>query len=389
MPNCTNCGTNYPTLERTADGYDQCTSCANACLKCIVCGGRYVDAIYTTVRSGLDDGVAICHKCAITYKLLPQALRPTTFIRNPFKRWVGIELEFLLPNATKLPRGLFKLGHLKYDGSIRPVPSRPGYGVEFASAKAQGDTLIDMIHRACRTIHHAKGWANESCGAHIHIDMSASRQPERDRIKEWWRIMEPVFFALVPSHRRTQTEYARTTTTDPMWPTYETNSGHGGDRARYFALNLTAYARYGSFENRLHQGTITPRKLIEWVMLNLHFFDAFRHIDPPDASTWDNRTKLSKFFTAARIPLTLRKQLLRRLAYYNRPDARGRVYFNIARIARVEQLQPPEVLPPPTLTASLAEVVAASRLNVDDFLSQYTSVVNTWRTNAVSERSEP
>ena len=46
-----------------------------------------------------------------------------------------------------------------------------------------------------------------------------------------------------------------------------------GRSPRYASMNFTALNAHGTLENRMHQGTLSSRKIIKWAMLNSNILE--------------------------------------------------------------------------------------------------------------------
>lgn len=234
-----------------------------------------------------------------------ERLSNTTFQINKSRRTVGFEIEFCAP---RIPAQLRDFGRIKEDGSLSP-DRNSHYCKEFASSITAGDRTLQLIDEVCSILHDVKAYTNKTCGLHIHLGMQQSTEEERAFIDAWWCIFEKVFFAIVSPSRRANEFAQDTRSTD--------------SRERYRSLNLTAYEAHGTFEIRLHQGSIDATKIKQWVKILLAFFDIFGKIPPTPIRTnrvrrMDEREMLIYFYKKLQLKLTLRKYVLSRIKEFDK-----------------------------------------------------------------------
>lgn len=237
-------------------------------------------------------------------------------LRNTSTRTVGFETECIVRDGFDR-ENLLPWGRVGDDGSIHNF-HEDERSIEFASTPMRGDAVLDAINKVLTIIaREGDGRVNESCGTHVHISVENDTDEGRANIADWWNCFEPLFFHLVPKSRR-RNQYCRPAT-------YYRDQGY--DRSewrdmRYSALNVNeAYHEHGTFEVRLHQGTLNPERLSNWVMFLLSFFDTFCHIRCTGArrlafQDLSDREQLLFLFQQLRLPMSLRKELLHRERRY-------------------------------------------------------------------------
>jgi hypothetical protein len=124
---------------------------------------------------------------------------------------------------------------------------------------------------------------NESCGMHIHIgvDGALTRQEQAAVIRLYhgwqWAMTAMVL------ERRINNSWARlrsATATEQLAQEWESESWNNdslrswaGMQNRYYALNVAAFGRHGTFELRAHHGSLNGTNAAAWVAFNLAFFD--------------------------------------------------------------------------------------------------------------------
>lgn len=159
----------------------------------------------------------------------------------------------------------------KEDGSIR--------GKEFVSPPMHGNDGYDSVIEFCRRMERNGCDVDDSCGYHLHIDLSDTSKEQRKVIALAYHYTREFWAGCIDSERR-DTYYAR----------YSCNSKHGygddwdrdkimgGDdkpraRDRYVWLNWASFDRHSTVEVRSHEGTCDGRAVINWVKAHTKFVD--------------------------------------------------------------------------------------------------------------------
>lgn len=274
------------------------------------------------IEDGLHDDGVYCRNCSNRQeKMISQ-----TFNLNKFSRFVGVEIEFTTPTLPKLR----EWGHLKYDGSIRSDKSH--HLREFASFAFNGDLLLNMIDKVSRELYRVKAEVNKSCGLHVHLDMQQSTDAQQQNICAWWQIFEPVFFAICsPSRRQNQFANSTIAITDRTWR-----------RERYYALNISALGRHGTYEIRLHQGSVNGEKIKSWILVLLSFFEIFGEVPSSTkrltrVQNFSDRQKLLFFYHSLNLPLKLRKYVIKRIREFEHEE-NAQPVLNLTKIPKVPVL---------------------------------------------------
>lgn len=181
------------------------------------------------------------------------------------------DIKAVLTNYDHTMRnGTWKIGD---DGSVRRSLSqeeqRDFRSMELTSPKLWGYEGFREIRRVLSIWREIGGAVNASCGFHVHIDAFGFTRDELKRLVLVWAKIEPVIFYLVSKSRRhnsfccwlRKNSGAAANIIDPFISRIEMN--------RYHALNLDAVNHYKTVEFRIHQGTMNPDKVINWVIFCL------------------------------------------------------------------------------------------------------------------------
>ncbi len=323
---CANCGDSIRIENLTQR---LCPHCLNAnIIICTHCHRRF--------NRLPEELVTECNRCLTRPRLRPSP----TFTRNPFPTSVGIELEFCLP--TLPPRfDVSFWGSLTGDPSVRPQGLQSGDGREFRSHIYNGDLALDQFAGICRYLRRQKAYVNPSCGFHAHLGVRDLTDSQRENIRAWWERFEYVWFSFVPATRH-DNRYCR-------------KQGQSAFDARYYALN-TSLARHGTFECRLHPGTLDVSKTVNWVLALLYFFHAAKDIPCEESCRTETRAELIAFFRFTKLPFGLRKYLVSRARHFAhvalvKAHPRRPVRVTFAQQAQTI-LSPAQFIPTPTRTTT-------------------------------------
>lgn len=246
-----------------------------------------------------DDGY--CSACFESERY--QIIDSRTFDKNPHKRHVGFELEFLQPAEVNIDVDSYGLLH--GDGS---VSGSEGRGQELSTHAYNGDKLFEVIDAIGEKLKGCK--VNKTCGFHVHINMKNLEPNRRMNVYRAFRAFEHIFFGIVaPS--RTANNYCRRIGNE-IEPSHD----------RYRTLNLEAFHEHGTFEYRIHQGTVNPIRIKNWIRLLLDFTKTFKNIEMDETRIQEirnmtDRKKLTLFFQMIKTPLSIKKYIIQRIKTFN------------------------------------------------------------------------
>lgn len=319
---CRECMVVIPATEirrvrmRNNERRQVCPSCCErGAVLCPTCDGWNHRDI---MRNG-PNGHPICSQC-----LTSAPVADAGFTMNPFKRKVGVEFEFIAVRSG-YARKLSQFGEVKGDGSLRTTPGKGGECMELATQASRGDATFLMLDKIGLIFKEHGCYANKSCGLHVHFDMTGMEPVQLQRIRHWWIVYEPVFFAMVlPRRRKNQYCYSmRHAGFDQVMD---------GRTARYGALNVQAMARHNTYEVRLHHGTCNPKLVKRWIFLLLTFIEQAKDMDTatmrlpqPGTSAWvdftrrkPDRTLIVGMFQRFKLKLREKKYIIRRIRRFEK-----------------------------------------------------------------------
>lgn len=190
--------------------------------------------------------------------------------------YVGVEMEFI----SSMSRGkmleqlekanLHKYVNLTTDGSIRfhedgdddedsenNHDNEHGYELRICAKEGAIEKIVDSV---CSVLKRSR--VNDSCGLHVHLDMR-----NRNVETAYSRLIDNMD-TLIESvdEARLDNDFCKINTKKSFRE--HTNNGD-----RYWAVNTQAYDRHKTLEIRLHEGTLKPNKIKNWIKLLIHSVD--------------------------------------------------------------------------------------------------------------------
>lgn len=172
---------------------------------------------------------------------------------------IGLELE-LLCKATKseleaeiVRAKLEEFIQIKDDGSIN---NEEGYYPHEICILTKEHEFANIVERTCKLLHEQHAKVNKSCGMHVHLDMR-----HRDESLAFHNLVtaQPLLYSMNPKSRLNG-QYSRKTKNKSFAPTGNRNN-------RYLGVNPEAYKEHETLEIRIHSGTVSATKIINWVNL--------------------------------------------------------------------------------------------------------------------------
>ena len=199
-----------------------------------------------------------------------------------------------------IERVLNKIGcqgwQAKDDGSLQTeeINNEEVFGVEVITPPLTWDQVKTQIPKFFKTFMQFSTAEDESCGLHVHIDVSdLIRESSNEEIMNklmmlmlQYKSAEPVFDKMVAAHRK-ENEYANSVGFKELVQRYSqaifrlSNKGNLSDiiealgEDRYAKLNILSLNKQPTVEFRQHEGTDDPRKILLWVSNCLNFINIF------------------------------------------------------------------------------------------------------------------
>lgn len=196
--------------------------------------------------------------------------------KGSIKRYIGVEIEVLgisgIENVNKLNKWANKWNaSIVHDGSISST-----YGFEIRTSPAKGSKLVQQIKEVCDILKAGKARVDKSCGLHVHVDCRDFKRKDPSDFQKLsfvWAKLESKMFSLVSTGRR-DNNYCKPWGND-FWPSSirKVKSFDYRPNSRYMSLNLESFHAHKTVENRMHQGTINPKKILTWAAINSKIVD--------------------------------------------------------------------------------------------------------------------
>jgi hypothetical protein len=201
-----------------------------------------------------------------------------TFDRLNVKRLVGLEAECMYPYTDSIHTP--SNWATTYDGSISTGGDYEG--IELVSTPSSGDLLYSQVFDL---VDWAKGYdavVNSSCGLHVHFDSTNLNARQVAHIGIVYSKYQHLLKDMMPPSRQSSRwckdfsmnvdtlrnidteeelieEYYESMNCRPSTEKY--------NDARYCGLNLHSRYFHGSLEFRLHSGTLSKTKIVNWIRI--------------------------------------------------------------------------------------------------------------------------
>jgi hypothetical protein len=194
--------------------------------------------------------------------------------------YVGVEIEFALPNIThyrkakyKLTKAMEKAGilnyiHIGFDHSIRGrvAETRLGLyghtvfirdvGIE-VRVLSKEDELDVVLPKVYKVLNNLGAYVNDTCGLHVHLDM---RQREPYGCAARLLDMQATILKMVHKSRRNNHYCDRREKSSQLAGLECADAG-----TRYAAVNTKSYRKLRTIEVRAHHATMYASEVVDWV----------------------------------------------------------------------------------------------------------------------------
>ena len=317
--NLTSIGPHWPHIQDD-DGHYVCLSCCTWALS--LPDGHYFRQLSTPALPNcacggvgelpsVDGSTAMCMRCIqVPWSRAPHHIQAPA-IGDPHPTFpnhlsLGMEIECIV---KKWNPDISRLAVVKGDGSVRATHG--GKAIEIAMQPVSGALIPKVYKEAATLLKDMSAYVNSSCGLHMHVGVKKLKQEECTRVRAWWRVFEPIFFAMLPAWRRSN-GFCR-----PIGDTIEAR----WNADRYFALNISAQHKYGTYEFRLTDGSLDYDYMMFWASLFINFINSAVHIDMDETTLAflakaSDREILHFFFKALNIPRPLVRQATALILYH-------------------------------------------------------------------------
>lgn len=118
------------------------------------------------------------------------------------------------------------------------------------------------------------GVADVSCGLHVHIGVAHLSKMQRAKIVTNWGGLQAVNEGFVaPSRRNGMYSRHMSQSTINEYSTMMLRGTSTGTADKMMSLNIKPFSKIGTFEVRLHQGTLNGSKIVHWIHYLLGLFE--------------------------------------------------------------------------------------------------------------------
>lgn len=180
------------------------------------------------------------------------------------ERHVGIELEFTA-EATREALGvaLYNAGlsdcvELKRDGSISV--DTQGHTAHELAICAKETEYKSIVTKVTEVLGKVNAKVNRSTGMHVHVDVRSTSGRDRNKVFRNLVLAQGILYAMQPASRKENQYCRKTKETDLSAAAYI-------NRARYQGINPEAVKKYSTVEIRIHAGTVSAIKIVNWIDL--------------------------------------------------------------------------------------------------------------------------
>lgn len=189
---------------------------------------------------------------------------------NQFKsrRNFGIELE------TSYSDGACSMA----DSRNRVAGFNVGYdcsisGNEFQSEILNGKGGLDIVREFCGIAEQNDWEVDDACGFHLHMNMNQAGGRFRRAVLLGYCLTQDFWFRLVDPERVDNSYCYRLelTAEDIVGAASFSGLARRGDKFEW--MNYSSVNYHGTFENRLHEGTLDANEVCNWIKANLKFTD--------------------------------------------------------------------------------------------------------------------
>lgn len=204
-----------------------------------------------------------------------------------------------------------------HDGSLS---SRNG-SCEVVSPVLRGQDGLNAVRTVMKLLREAGATVNASCGMHIHIGMdTVSREGQAAVIRShaYWNA---AFDAYIPSRRcdnsyATKRRYRIAEQLADNWTNPDADRSYiSRNEGRYYTLNVNSFHKYGTFEFRMHHGSLNGLNATAWVALHHGFVAAAAAGDLPDIAMHTHGNDYNEWTEGHRNGNTVARELQVKLAH--------------------------------------------------------------------------
>lgn len=146
-------------------------------------------------------------------------------------------------------------------------------GKEFVSEVLNGDEGLEEITKLCKFAGQHDWTVDAKCGFHAHFDAGDLNDDQRKAVAIAYKLTYNAWSSFVSKSRRAN-DYAGPSEFEVADCANATSFTDWADsQDRYQWMNFSAYTKHGTFECRMHSGTLNASKVRNWVVAHVRFID--------------------------------------------------------------------------------------------------------------------
>lgn len=160
---------------------------------------------------------------------------------------------------------------IEHDSSVTRGMYPRAIGGEIVSPILRGTDGFDQITKVLKAVRTAGGTINKKCGLHVHVDMRNLTPLGRAKVVTSWQAWQNEIAKIVAKSRHNNHYCRMLNKNETDYWVRQIKAGNEAVGERYRTLNMTPFRRIGTYEFRLHQGTLNAAKVIGWVKFLIAF----------------------------------------------------------------------------------------------------------------------
>lgn len=167
------------------------------------------------------------------------------------------------------------------DASVTSRGTGVGSGLELVSPVLRGQAGFIELAKAVTALLNAGAKVDRTCGIHVHVGADGFTGADIVRVADLYTQNNTHIDTVLASSRHSNSyavKYSNASLTNlrrtlANATTVSDIQSHVRGLGRYYTVNVTSYAKYGTLEFRQHQGSLNGEKVVSWVKFLLTMMD--------------------------------------------------------------------------------------------------------------------
>ena len=207
----------------------------------------------------------------------------------------GVEIELVNMTQRTCASTLVNAGHEAFEERYNHETQRYWKIVSDASLRGRNGTAeavspvlrgqegANELRSVMKALRDGGARTNSSCGQHIHIGVDHLTPEQQANVILYHSVWNPAFDAYILQSRLNET-YSRNRTIDSAvqlsgrWLSCDADArrdlSYRMQANRYYNLNVASFHKYGTFEFRMHHGSLNGKNTTAWIALHTAFIQA-------------------------------------------------------------------------------------------------------------------